>query len=98
MVRLLVALVMCVAIVGCGGSRLSKSNYDKIKTGMTEAEVDAILGPGDTDTSIDVADASVGGINVPGMSAANKTWKDGERSIHIGFMNGKVQTKMGEGL
>jgi hypothetical protein len=98
MVHLLVALVVCVAVVGCGGSRLSKSNYDTIETGMTEAEVDAILGPGETDTSIDVADASVGGINVPGMSAANKTWNDGERSIHIGFMNGKVQTKMFGGM
>lgn len=32
------------AVAGCGGTRVTRENCDKIRVGMTKAEVEAILG------------------------------------------------------
>jgi hypothetical protein len=41
----LLSFAMAVFIVGCGaGSKITKQNYEKVKEGMTKAEVVAILG------------------------------------------------------
>jgi len=48
MKKLTIALIVIVAaafVAGCGaGTKITKENYDKIKEGMTKAEVVAILG------------------------------------------------------
>ena len=36
---------VCVLLFGCG-HKISMSNYEKVKSGMTESEVEAILGKG----------------------------------------------------
>ena len=41
-VRLL-ALALCLGVVACAGSQITRENFDKIKTGMTAAQVTAIL-------------------------------------------------------
>jgi hypothetical protein len=38
------ALGCCLFLCGCGGSPLSKSNYDKIQNGMTPKEVGVLFG------------------------------------------------------
>lgn len=86
----LLGLVLAV-LPGCG-SKVSKSNYDKIKNGMTQAEVESILGEGKEQAS--------SAVSVPGMSASAKgiVWEDGGKIISVSFMNGKVVGKSQAGL
>ena len=86
-VRLASIALLSTALAGCGGS-VSQSNYDKVQTGMTEDQVTSVLGAG--------KEQSGGGI--AGMSAKILMWQDGNKSITVSFMNGKVVTKAENGL
>jgi outer membrane protein assembly factor BamE (lipoprotein component of BamABCDE complex) len=68
---------------GCGVDQISKANFDRIKTGMSEAEVQAILGPPTESTGVDVTV----------FAGTNSLWKKGETVISIQFVNGKVVAK-----
>jgi hypothetical protein len=57
----MVGLLVGMMLVGCG-SKVSKSNYDKIENGMTMEEVEGILGSGEEAS----AGVSVGGLDVTG--------------------------------
>ncbi len=77
-------------LVGCGRG-VSKDNYDKIENDMTVEQVKGLLGEPD-------ADSSAGGVSVGGLSAESLTWTDGEKTITVGFANGKVVSKAAKGL
>ena len=80
-------VLVCVLSLGCE-SKLNQKNVDKLKEGMSEADVINILGK---PTGVD-------SIKMPGGGSASKeVWKDGEKSITINFLNGKamVWTKDG---
>ena len=62
------------------GARV-KTSFSKVRPGMTEAEVDALLGP----------PTKSGGTAGQGMSMTVKTWEVGESTYTVSFMNGKVQ-------
>lgn len=110
--RMALVLAACLFLPACGGRKVSKSNYDKINTGMTEAEVEAILGPGDEQASmgVEIPDMTVGGGTVDGvkipevkaqgmkMTGKQKVWKAGTRIITVQFLNGKVSVKAQHGL
>jgi len=81
-----------VMLAGCGGSKVTKDNFDKIKTGMTVAEVEAILGKG-TETQ-----SAAGAIGDLAGSAKTITWKDGDKTITVNFLNDKVATTASTGL
>jgi hypothetical protein len=91
-----VALVLIgmgvVMIAGCGGSKVTKENYDKIKTGMTVAEVEAILGKGTESQGV------AGKVGDLAGSAKSITWKDGDKNITVSFLNDKVATVTSSGL
>lgn len=99
--RVAFIVVLCLLITGCG-SKVNKGNYDKINNGMTEKEVEAILGTGEeqSSTGVNVPGQSISGVNVPGMSMSGKSkvWKDGMKIITITFINDKVQGKAQVGL
>ncbi len=63
--------------------RVTKENDAKIKTGMSKAEGEAILGPGTADNSA----------KIEGFSGGVTVWKDGENVIRIGFKDDKVAIK-----
>lgn len=90
------------AIVGCGGSKVTKANYDLVKEGMSEAEVVAILGPGTEQASSgsNVPGQSVGGVSVPGVAMSGKalSWQDGQKVVTGTFVNGKLVGKAQHGL
>lgn len=93
-----IALV-CLVLVGLGaltlagcGSKVTKSNFDQIKTGMTVAEVEAILGKGTEATGASGAIGDLAG------SAKSVVWKDGAKSITVNFLNDKVALKTQSGL
>ena len=78
-----VAMVFALGIMACSGSKINQDNFEKIKTGMTLAEVKAILG--------EPADSS--SIGAAGISGGTAMWKVEGISINIQFMNGKVIAK-----
>jgi outer membrane protein assembly factor BamE (lipoprotein component of BamABCDE complex) len=75
-----VGLVVCLSLVSCSGSSISQENFDKIHTGMTLAQVTAILGGPTESSSMDVA----------GFSGTASKWTKGDVTITIQFVNGKV--------
>lgn len=98
------ALAMC---VGCG-SKITKSNYDKIQTGMSQSQVESILGKGSEQASIDVPSFEAN-IDIPGLSSRGSVrasslstkgviWQDGQKGIAITFINDKVAKKEQSGF
>jgi hypothetical protein len=101
----------CVALAACGG-KINQTNYTKINTGMSQAEVEAILGPGTEQGSSSVAvpampsvpgvPAATGtpALGAPGTTVSTKvlTWRDGNKMISVTMMNDKVVSKAQVGL
>lgn len=83
--------LMLMMVAGCG-SKVSKDNYDKIKTGMTLAEVENILGKGELQAG------GAGGLGDLLGSAKVYKWTDGEKSIMVTFANDKVTVKAQTGI
>jgi len=78
----LLALLAAVLLVGCT-EPVSISNYEKIESGMTEAQVYTILGEPDTADSIDLG----------GFSGTLATWESRNAMITIQIFNGEVWGK-----
>lgn len=80
-----VALVMviCMSLMSCSSLKISPENFEKIQTGMSMAQVTAILGPPTESSSVDVAV----------FSGTVSKWKAGDVTITIQFVNGKVVAK-----
>jgi hypothetical protein len=76
----ILCLVVCLSLSGCGGSKVTKANYDKIKSDMSEAQVKEILGE-PTETQ----DLGAGKTYI---------WKSGNDTISIGFVQGKLTGKL----
>ena len=91
LVCLVLVALGALMLAGCG-SKVTKSNFDQIKTGMTLAEVEAILGKGTESTGASAAIGDLAG------SAKSVVWKDGDKSITVNFLNDKVALKAAGGL
>ena len=89
---LLAASLMIVTMIGCGKVDVSKEAYDKVETGMTLAQVEAILGKGELQAG------GSGGIGDLTGSAKIYKWVDGDKTITITFVNDKVKTRVQTGL
>jgi len=72
------ALTLAFLLAAC--SKVTQENYAKIRDGMSEQEVLALLGPA-TDS---------GGVSVLGVSGGSSKWIAGDTVISIQFVNGKV--------
>ncbi len=79
----MVAMVCLFCLTACSGTKINQENFDKIKTGMTMAEVKAILG--------EPADSS--SIGAAGISGGSAVWKAEGIAINIQLVNGKVIAK-----
>jgi hypothetical protein len=80
--KMLLILTATFFIVSC--SKVTQSNFDKIKPDMTTQEVTSILGePTSTDT-----------INIAGISGTSAVWQDKNAEINIQFLNNKVTIKV----
>jgi len=88
---LLVSALLFMSLAGCA-SKVTKENYDKIKVGMTLAEVEKVLGKGELQ-----AGASGGIMDVSGSAKVYK-WVVGEKAITITFVNDKVTAYHQTGL
>jgi hypothetical protein len=64
-------------------SKLTEENFAKVKEGMSEQEVIAILGtPAETKS-----------VEILGISGASSTWKDERATAAVQYVNGKVKLK-----
>ena len=79
---LLLCIALCV-VVGCGGSKVSKANYDKVKNDMTETQVKEILGEPTESANVNAASKS-----------KTLVWKSGNEAISVSFLNDKVIMKV----
>ncbi len=80
--RLLAASALALLLGACG-SPVNQENFDRIRTGMTQQEVEAILGSPKESSS-----ASFGG-----LSGGAASWQSKDATITVQFVNGEVQFK-----
>jgi hypothetical protein len=80
---LTVLLVGAFCLAACGESRISQANFEKIQTGMSLMQVQAILGEPTEASSVDLAV----------FSGTVSKWRQGDVTITIQFVNGKVVAK-----
>jgi hypothetical protein len=95
-----VALVfaLCLVLTGCGGSKLTLANYERVQPGMSVREVERILGKGREQASSQVPSFSVGGYSSPAISGKVLTWQEGQKTVCITFTNDQVSVKAQFGL
>ena len=73
--------VALVLLAAC--SKVTQENFAKIQDGMSEQEVQALLGkPGESSN-----------ITVLGLSGTSSRWTADEGTIAVQFVNGKVRAK-----
>jgi hypothetical protein len=77
------AIVICMSLGSCAGSKISQENFEKISTGMPLSQVIAILGEPTESSSVDVAV----------FSGTVSKWKARDVTITIQFVNNKVVAK-----
>ena len=76
--RFALAAALALLIAAC--SKVTQENYAKVRNGMTEQQVYAILGQPTEEASRDMF----------GMSATTAKWVSGDTVINIQFVGGKV--------
>lgn len=74
-------IVLCLA--ACG-TKVTPDNYDRLQSGMSKAQVHAILGTPD-----DVTGNEIGGV----LSLTKETWKTGKHRITVTFGNDALALK-----
>ena len=101
-----VALVglLCLFLSACSGKKLTKANFDKITNGMTQAEVQALIGEPDDSSGGDsiTPGANAAGIDVSGGAPSSGRvlkWESGKKSIQV-YMgkDNKVTGKKSDGI
>ncbi len=80
--RLVLVALVIASLAGCR-SKISKHNFDQINLGMTQEEVQGILGPPSAAT----------GLEIPVFSGTTSKWVQGDMLITVQFVNGKVVAK-----
>jgi len=91
-------LVPALLLVACE-KKVTLDNYNAIKVGMTQAEVENMLGKGELQVN---SGASISGAGVLGGATQNSldtyTWREGQKEISVTFKDGKVFTSSNGGL
>jgi len=77
---LIITLSLC--ILACG-SKVNQTNFDKIKSGMSQAEVESIIGKPKNSASMGIGE----------FSGSTATWETNDAKIIIQFVNDKVKIK-----
>src|SRR5262245_57014965 len=100
--RMTLLVALGLILVGCGNSKVTKDNFEKIKNDMTLDQVESILGEGKPqgDGSMVAAQAGVdltGG--APPPTTQDYLWENGNKSITVTFnKQNKVVRKTSSGF
>jgi hypothetical protein len=80
--RIIALLALVASLIGC--SKVNQENYDRLKTGMSKAEVEEVLGkPNHCDAA---------------MGVSSCVWGDEQRAINVQYARDVVLTYSGRGL
>lgn len=74
--------LLLLALIACG-TKVNQASYDKVQKGMTQEEVEKILG----------SPTEASSVAVLGLSGTSSTWKSKEGTVTVHYLNGKVQIK-----
>ena len=100
-VRFAVVLGLCLLIPACK-SKVNKTNFEKVKEGMTLDEVEKILGKGTKETGDGSNVAGQFGVALPSTptTSAGETynWESSAHTIAVTFRQGKVANKRSSGF
>ena len=99
----LVVVTLCLLASGCTKDKVTQANFDKITTGMTLDQVQAILGKGTKDDSPGASNvAAQFGVDLPGQQGPSRgdtfVWEKGEKKITVVLLDDKVVWKGNSGL
>lgn len=99
MARAALVAAACLGLSACGG-KVSKGNYEKIRSGMDEQEVLTMLGESKPldDVKLPSVSESHGMGLLQGRNTRRRAWQEGDRVIMVDFRNGKVIDKRASGL
>jgi hypothetical protein len=89
----IIALILLL-LAGCG-SKISEPNYYRIQHGMTEKEVEDLLGPPHSET---VEGPTSRPATTQPIVTKVKTWTRGGLTIRVVFENGVVVRRSAEGI
>ncbi|HTP61168.1 MAG TPA: outer membrane protein assembly factor BamE [Burkholderiales bacterium] len=81
MQKIFIAIAATLILAAC--SKITQDNYNKVQDGMTEQEVQALLG----------SPSESSGVQAVGLSGTSSKWVGGDATITIRFVNGKVALK-----
>lgn len=99
--RFLPILLVCLLLPACQ-SKVNKANYDKVKEGMSLAEVEKILGKGSQETGDGSNVAAQFGVAIPAAATAGGgdvyTWENGNNTIRLTFRGDKLVHKQATGF
>lgn len=88
--RVVGAVVVAVLSAGCGGGKLDVPAARKVQVGMTEAEVEALLGSGSKATDDDITRVRTS----PGFTGKEpltfRSWGDSKTRMTVAYHDGKV--------
>jgi hypothetical protein len=103
--RFIIVLTVCLLLPACIKNKVTKANFEKIKDGMTLADVEKILGKGTKEEGGDGSNvAGQFGVAIEsapkvGGGGAIYKWERGVSGITVYFnKEGKVVNKRSEGL
>jgi len=85
-------IIMVILLSSCATPRLTYTNFNKVKEGMTEEEVIRILGEPTKVTSVNV-DTGIGSLlGLDKLSGTNMIWNTDDAKANVIFFKGKVKS------
>jgi hypothetical protein len=76
-----VVCVLCLVMSGCSGGGLTKATFDSIKNGMTQAEVEKVIGSKGQDLAGDAAKALTKGMGDMGKTVGDAAGGDAGKAL-----------------
>ena len=93
-----ITILLCIAPLGCG-SKISEANYYRVQYGMSEQDVEDLLGPNHAESveTAAPATASAGAVTTR-PARVIKSWSRGGLTIHVTFADGTVVARSADGI
>ena len=86
-----ILIALTLSLAACEEKTISDDSFNQIKTGMTRAEVENLLGfSGTDDTSSGTSISGAGLASGTDSSEKTYTWKAGATTVTVIFKDGKV--------